>query len=676
MIKKSSYLKVFSLMICVIVTFLAVISGNFFTRKVSLQIGQIARDTIYAPYQVENEMATRRKRELAEKGILPKYKADIKVQEKAIADIELLFEYTDSIQTTDVAERLDQSSLEVLRSRSPIGLYKDEYETLLSMRTQDLNYMKEECIHIAVKLFEEGIQTDDLNKVLEIKSMLEETKLSVTYQKVAEGILTTVIKPNVIFDEAATNEAKKLEREKVDPVFILQGETILEKGTRVTEEIYNILDKVGYLDTNKNTKYKHYLGISLLIVLILIFVLRYIKRSHGLKELQDKQVYLIMILYILSIGIIRMMLGRTFVYLPFAVAPIIIALLVDVDTALIINMILVVFAAIILKGDILFIVYFMITGILSILVVGNMQERKRTMKSALVIGVIQLSTYLALKLFIGADITINIIIEAGIAFVIGFISVVVVVGTLPLLEFAFGFVTPLQLLELTNPNQPVLKRLLLEATGTYYHSLLVANLAETAADAIGANPLMARVGGYYHDIGKIASSNYFKENQNLENPHDIMDPIKSCQVIISHVAHGLDLATQYNLPVYIKDMIKEHHGTSVMQYFYIKAKEQKGEFIKEDQFRYKGPKPRTKEAALIMLADVVEATVRSMQDKLGVELTIEQIVRKMVKQKLEEGQLDNCELYISDIDKIINSFSKMLKGMYHERIQYPERTDK
>ncbi|WP_069997999.1 HD family phosphohydrolase [Cellulosilyticum sp. I15G10I2] len=675
MMKKQIYLKVISLIICIAVTFLAIVSGSFFTRKVSLQIGQIARETIYAPFQVENEMATNRKKELAEKGVLSIYKVDIKVQEKAIADIEMLFDYTLSVQTTDIAERLNKSPLEVLRGRSPIGLYKDEYETLLGMRSEDLNYMKEACIYIAVKLFENGIQSGDVNKVLEIKSMLEETSLNVTYQKVAEGIITAIIKPNVVLDEVATNEAKKLEREKVDPIFILQGETIIDKGTRVTEETYTILGKVGYLDTNKNTKYKNYLGISLLIALILFFVLRYIKLRQSIKVLQDKQVHLIMILYILSIGIARMMLGRSFVYLPLAVAPIIIALLVDVDIALIINMLLVLFASIIFKGDILFFVYFIITGTLSVLIVGNMQERKRTMKNALLIGTIQLITYIALKLFIGADITINVIIEASIAFIIGFISVVVVVGTLPLLESAFGFVTPLQLLELTNPNQPVLKRLLLEATGTYYHSLLVANLAETAADAIGANPLMARVGGYYHDIGKLTSSNYFKENQNLDNPHDTMDPLKSCQIIISHVANGLSLATQYNLPVYIKDMIKEHHGTSVMQYFYIKAKEQSGEFIKEEQFRYKGPKPKTREAALVMLADVVEATTRSMQDKLGAEITIEKIVRKMVKQKLEEGQLDACELYISDIDKIIDSFSKMLKGMYHERIQYPERNE-
>ncbi|MDF2877484.1 MAG: hypothetical protein K0S30_580 [Clostridia bacterium] len=673
---KKAYWGGLFLILSVVVTFFAVASGNFFTKKLSLQVGQIATQTIYAPFQVENEMATNRKRDLAEREVALISKVDIQVQEKAVADIEQLFEYTLAIQTTDIAERLNKTPLEVLRNRSSIGLYKDEYETLLGVTQEDLSTIKETCIQIAVQFFEEGMQSDALNKTPEIKARLEATELSVTHQKMSEGIIAAVIKPNVVLDELATNEAKKLAREKVDPVYILQGEKIIEKGTRITEETYTILDKVGFLDTNKRTTYQQYSGIALLIILVFVFVSKYMKIINIAKDLQRKQINLIMILYILSIIMTRVMLNRPFVYLPLAIAAMIIALLIGTDIAIITHILLVIFVSVIFKGDMISILYFVITGILSILIVGNMQERKKTMTTALIVGGVHLITFLALKLFVGVDMTIAVAGEAMLAFIIGILAVVLVVGILPLLESAFGFVTPMQLLELTNPNQPILKRLLLEATGTYYHSLLVANLAETAADAIGANPLLARVGGYYHDIGKITCSNYFKENQTLDNPHDTMDPQKSCQIICSHVTTGVSLAREYNLPVYIKDMIKQHHGTSVMQYFYMKAKEQKGSFVKEEQFRYEGPKPKTKEAALVMLADVAEATTRSMQDKVGVDLTIEQLVRKMVKQKLEEGQLDECELYISDIDKIIASFSKMLKGIYHERIQYPEKDGK
>ena len=206
--------------------------------------------------------------------------------------------------------------------------------------------------------------------------------------------------------------------------------------------------------------------------------------------------------------------------------------------------------------------------------------------------------------------------------------------------------------------------------------MLVANLAETAAANVGANPLLARVGGYYHDIGKLTCSNYFKENQGSTNPHDYMTPKESYEIIVSHVTSGVTLAEEYHLPHYIKDFICQHHGTGVMQYFYVKAQKAAEGPISEKDFSYLGPKPQTKEAALVMLADIVEATTRSMQDKLGKEIQIEDVVRKSVKQKLDEGQLDECELYISDLDKIIESFTKMLTGMYHQRIVYPERNQK
>lgn len=657
-------------------TFFATITGSFFTKKLSLEIGQVAKETSYAPFQVENEIATERKKVAAEKSVIPIYKADVQIQQKAVSDIETLFEYTQTIQTSDIAERLNKSPLEVLRSRSPIGLYREEYETLLGIPEEQLSYLKDLSIDIAAQLFKAGIQSQNVNKDVEIKTLLEASELSVTQQKLAQGIIAAVIKPNVILDEAATDDAKKLAREKVEPSYILPGEKIVEKGTLVTEETYKLLEKVGYLETNKSNKYKQYFGIILLIILLSAFVFKYSKQGANIKVYKHKEINLMLILYIVAILMVRLMKDLSFIYIPLGIVPMLIALLIGTNMAVIINIILVIIGSIIFKGDIVFILYFAIIGSLNTLVVGSLQERKKTMFGAVVVGGIQFVTYLALRLLIGTHIDITTFLEASIIFIGGVISVILVVGSLPLLESAFGYVTPMQLLELTNPNQPILKRLLLEATGTYYHSLLVANLAEAAADTIGANPLLARVGGYYHDIGKINCSNYFKENQGIDNPHDLMDPVKSAQILASHVTSGVQLVTEYHLPSYIKDMVTQHHGTSVMQYFYFKARKEKGDFIKEDQFRYKGPKPKTKEAALVMLADVVEATVRSMQDKLGVEVSVEEVVRKMVKQKLEEGQLDDCELYISDIDKIIQSFTKMLKGMYHERVTYPERNEK
>ena len=674
--KKRRYGWAIFLTLALIVTFFSVISGNFFTKKVSLQIGEIAKETVYAPFQVENEVATNRLRTLAAASVEPVYKKDSTVQEKAIGNIEKLFEAVTAIQNSDVATTLGKTEVEVLSGRSPIGLYNEQYETLLSASTDELTYVKDTCIGVASDIFATGISTEESNKTVEVRSAIDSTDLSVTMKKIAQDIINDVLAPNVVEDEVATNEEKKIKSDKVDPVYVLAQEKIIEKGSKVTEEIYQLLEKVGYLDTDKTTKYKQYSGILILMLLMCYLSYKFIKTGYNLKIKDQRQLSLVLILYTLAILVTRGMIGLSFVYLPLSVPSMIIAFAVGPVVAAFVQILIIIFSTTIFKGDILFVLYFIISGIASILIVTRMEERTKTVMSGLYVGIIQCFTFLSLKLFVGSELNISVISQGLVAFIMGMISVVTVVGALPAFESLFGFTTPMQLLEMTNPNQPILKRLLLEATGTYYHSLLVANLAESAAATINASPLMARVGGYYHDIGKLTCSKYFKENQGTNNPHDYMTPEESYNVILSHVTEGLKLAEEYHLPQYIKDMICQHHGTSTMQYFYIKAQQESDGEVSEKAFQYHGPKPKTKEAALVMLADVVEATIRSMQDKLGKELTIESVVRKMVKQKLDEGQLDECELYISDIDKIIDSFTKMLTGMYHQRIAYPERNEK
>ncbi len=655
-----------------LITFFAVLTGNFFTKKIQIQIGEVAKETILAPFQVENEIATNRKRDLAEVSVKTQYKKDSKVQEQAISDIEDLFNYIKTLKSNTPEERTEDELVRILSEHASIALYNEQYVTLLRLSEEGLESMQKTCIDIASHLFDEGISKEEQNNSLALRTTLEGSTLTLTQQKIAQDIISSILKPNVVVDELATNEAIRAAREKVEPVYILAGEKIIEQGTKVTEETYTLLDKVGYLDTNKAGRYKQYVGLIILLGLGSIFAFNYVHTHH--KKWSYMQYNFLFMIYTITIIMVRTMKTLPFVYLPICMVAMLIAFAMEMELALLVHSLIVLITAIILKSDFVSMGYFIITGIGAIFVVRNMLERAKTVTNALLVGGIQSITYLGLKLFSGGVVNIALGIECMAAFIMGVIAVVLVVGILPFLESAFGFITPMQLLELTNPNQPVLKRLLLEATGTYYHSLLVANLAETAADAIGANPLMARVGGYYHDIGKLSGSSYFKENQGKENPHDYLTPYESYSRIVHHVSYGVILAEEYELPPYIVDIIKQHHGTSCMQYFYMKAQSEEMQVCGAD-FCYEGPKPRTKEAALVMLADVVEATVRAMQDKIGEELTIYDLVSKMVKQKLKEGQLDECELYISDIDKIIESFTKMLKGMYHERIKYPERIE-
>ena len=239
-----------------------------------------------------------------------------------------------------------------------------------------------------------------------------------------------------------------------------------------------------------------------------------------------------------------------------------------------------------------------------------------------------------------------------------------------LMEAVFRLATPAKLLELSNPNQPILRRLMIEASGTYHHSIIVANLAEAAAETVGANPLLCRAGAYYHDIGKLKRPMYFKENQLGENPHEHTNPYISAAIVTAHTRDGVMLAQQYHLPQEIQDIIIEHHGDTPVMYFYHKAlKQADGQAVDIADFRYDGRRPQSKESAIIMLADTVEAAVRSMPDPTP--KAIEEFIAKLVRGKIDDGQLNDAPLTLQDISKICRAFTTVLKGVFHERIEYP-----
>ena len=240
----------------------------------------------------------------------------------------------------------------------------------------------------------------------------------------------------------------------------------------------------------------------------------------------------------------------------------------------------------------------------------------------------------------------------------------------PIVETAFHLATPAKLLELSNPNHPLLRRLLIEASGTYHHSIIVANLAEAAAEAVGGNPLLARAGAYFHDIGKLKRPLYFKENQIGENPHEHTNPYVSAAIVTAHTRDGLTMAQQYHLPQEIQDIIVEHHGDTPVMYFYHKALEQAGgQAVDIADFRYDGRRPQSKESAIIMLADTVEAAVRSMPDPTP--KAINDFIARLVRGKLDDGQLDEAPLTLRDVTRICSAFATVLNGVFHERIEYP-----
>lgn len=328
------------------------------------------------------------------------------------------------------------------------------------------------------------------------------------------------------------------------------------------------------------------------------------------------------------------------------------------------------FLGFILKLDSSVITMYIISGSIGALASMKQDQRYNIMLSGSIIGIVNLLASGSINLARGLG-GIESISTAVYIFLNGIISAVITLGSLPLWENVFLILTPLKLLELSNPNQPLLKKFLLEAPGTYHHSILVGNLAENAAETIAANPLIARVGAYYHDVGKMERPYYFGENQfGIGNPHDKLQAMQSVKIITSHTRDGIKIGKEYKLPKEIIDIIEEHHGNTMVAYFYYKYKEENPDIkIFADEFRYKGRKPQTKEAAIIMLADSTEAAVRSIK-----ELThdkIKDMVTKVVQGKLDDGQLNECDITLKEIQLVIDAFINVLTGIHHDRIEYP-----
>jgi cyclic-di-AMP phosphodiesterase PgpH len=309
------------------------------------------------------------------------------------------------------------------------------------------------------------------------------------------------------------------------------------------------------------------------------------------------------------------------------------------------------------------------SGISAALLIHGARRRNDIIRAGIILGVIQVAVGLLLTNFRLLEPTQYLILFSN-----GLMYSVIILGILPVFEFLFGTATNISLLELADFNHPLLHRLMLEAPGTYHHSLVVGNLSEAACSSIGANSLLARIGAYYHDIGKLNKPEYFSENQDMTaSKHDALSPTISKMVIMNHIKEGVDLARRTHLNPRIIDFIQHHHGTSLVYYFYRRALErvEDTQEVAEEGFRYPGPKPRTKEIAVVLLADSVEAATRSMKNPSPDG--IRELVHKIINNKFIDGQLDDCDLTLKDLEKIAHVFIHVLSGIYHTRIMYPDQ---
>ena len=327
----------------------------------------------------------------------------------------------------------------------------------------------------------------------------------------------------------------------------------------------------------------------------------------------------------------------------------------------------------VLDKDLFFAIYFFLGSILGAGGLKHATQRVTIIKAGVIVGIVNMGVILSFGIVNSGYGFEDYLIYMPFGFVGGVIASIVVTGITPIIEHGLGYTTNIKLLELARMDHPLLKELALNAPGTYHHSIIIGSLVEAAAEAIYANPLLAKVSAFYHDIGKMKKPLYFIENQRNENRHERLTPSMSALILISHVKEGVEMAKAYKLGKEIIDIIKEHHGTSLITYFYQKAKE--GEDpevheIKEKDFRYPGPKPQTKEAGLVMLADAVEAACKTIPDPTPAK--VKGAVYKIINKIFTDGQLDECELTLRDLNKISEVFTRIMNGIYHSRIDYPE----
>ena len=411
--------------------------------------------------------------------------------------------------------------------------------------------------------------------------------------------------------------------------------------------------------------------VNLIIPLLLVGLCGYLKASRSSRK--NLNFLNIALLYLLNfaIGYLTIQKAPSLFYIPFAVIPMLSILLFnDLEISFIISLASSVSIAYFSPSPFLLLLLSLNSSLSAILLVRGSRKRITIIQSGIIVGLIQAASLLFIENFQIINLDRHLLL-----FINGLASSIIVLGILPVFEYLFRTVTNISLLELGDFNHPLLQRLMLEAQGTYLHSLVVGNLSESACRAVGANSLLARIGAYYHDIGKIEKAEYFSENQEaLLSKHDDLSPSMSKLIIMNHVKEGVDLAKKYKLSPVLIDFITQHHGNSLVYYFYRKALEglEENQEVEEEPFRYPGPKPTTKETAIVLLADSAEAATRALKEPS--QSKIEEVVHKIINNKFIDGQLDECDLTLKDLEIIAAVFIRILGGIYHARVSYPEET--
>ncbi len=524
-----------------------------------------------------------------------------------------------------------------------------------------------------------------------LKAKLREVpRLSNSQRQALVGLLQKLLRPNLTFNKNETEERKRRAREGITPVFyqIKKGEMIVREGERVSEDQIRKLRELRTLGNDYSTL-RTALGLLLTIVLLVFMGHTYGKRNIRKYRPDNRDFLFLTVTFVGLFVLIKLAifvssaLESAFPYIdsssyyyafPFAVGAMLVRIVLNSEVALILSILTSLLLGILFGNSLFISIYALMSSLTGAHWVGQAQQRTNLYRAGAYVGLANVALIMGLHLLTGRPFDLQLLYKLGFGVGSGFLCALVVNGTIPLVELLFKYTTDIKLLELANMNSPVLRELMIRAPGTYHHSIIVGNLVEAAAEAIHANPLLARVAAYYHDVGKIKKPLYFIENTGgQENRHDKLAPSMSALILTAHVKDGVELAREHKLGKELVEIIRQHHGTALIKFFYDRAKSKSDpevQQVDERDYRYPGPRPQTREAALIMLADAVEAASRTLTDPTPAR--IQGMVQKIINNIFIDGQLDECELTLKDLHSIAKSFNRILAGIFHHRVDYPE----
>ena len=673
-----------------VLIFLIILSAHFVPERTIWEVGSVSDQDIQSDRYLTfvDEEGTLRKQQQVLEDFQDVYRIDLnKFNSITIAEISESFNALEEISVAQKDGELLKTveKISMAHEAFDFNLEADEWTVLVNLEGNRIQWLYNQGADYAITVMSNGVVQENLENAREkiLQSIRNDRYITGAEEKFMLQVMQGVpLYATYVVDKEAT-EAKKAELlATVTPekVVVQKGELVVGKGEVLTERQSLILQQLGY--TKSTSPVLVVLGLAVLIA-ILVVLMRGFMIHFTPKIYQDERKIVLLMLLLagtlffydlflsLNISTVTERAAQVGYLLPVAMGTMLITILLDVRLGIIANIVLALFAGLYTENA-SFAVVALLGGLTGCLGVSALGQRSDISRTAFAIAVVNAVSIIGLGMIQSQTIDV-ILYGVGFGIFNGLISSIFTMGILPYLETIFGITTSIRLLELANPNQPLLKRLMTEAPGTYHHCIMVGNLGEAAADAIGANGLEVRLGAYYHDIGKLKRPYFFAENQfSGANPHDNITPQLSTLIITSHVKDGLEMAREEKLPPILMDMIAQHHGDSKVSYFYFKAKEL-DENAREQDFRYENPKPQTKEAAILMMADTVEAAVRSKKNATPGQ--IEGFIRTLIKGKLNDGQFDECELTFRDLDQIAVAFTRVINGIYHKRVEYPPQAN-